>query len=507
MNALSIETIHDTALKPLLLEDENVDLAVKNYLLFTKINEEAHIALSREFLTQSLNYLSKKDFKYPIVFLDEDSFNRLYNKFLELRTDRELSTMQAGGEEEAADEEISLTEFLRTSSDLLSGEESAPIIKFVNSLFYQAIKKGASDIHIEAHEYKSEVRFRVDGVLNKHADIDNKVANLIISRIKVISNLDISEKRIPQDGRTQVKIAGKTLDVRVSILPTYYGERVVMRMLMQSESIPHLGELGFSSDITEGLAELVKHSHGIILVTGPTGSGKSTTLHACLQQVATPEKNIITVEDPVEYKADNVNQIQVNVKAGLTFASGLRSILRQDPDVIMVGEIRDKETAQIAIQAALTGHLVFSTLHTNNATASVTRLVDMGVEKFLIASSLLGVLAQRLVRKLCIHCKEEDFIAEEYAQDLDLPQGAKIYRSKGCSACNYTGYAGRVAIGEFFVMGEEFQTLLKDNVSDHSLRQKAAELGMKTLSEQLKTLLLEGVTSMDEIIRVGAKEA
>ena len=504
---LNIETIHDIELKPFTPEEEDIDLAVKNYLLFTTIGEEVCIALSQQYLTQALDYLSKKEQSYKLVFLDEDSYNRLYNRFLEARTDREFSSMENGEKEEIEDDDISLTEFLRNSSDLLSGEESAPVIKFVNSLLYQAIKKNASDIHIEAHEYKSEVRFRVDGVLTKHVDIDNKIANLIISRIKVISNLDISEKRIPQDGRTQVKIAGKSVDIRVSILPTYYGERVVMRMLMQSENIPHLAELGFNETITQGLADIVKHSHGIILVTGPTGSGKSTTLHACLQQVATPEKNIITIEDPVEYKADNVNQIQVNTKAGLTFASGLRSILRQDPDIIMVGEIRDKETAQIAIQAALTGHLVFSTLHTNNATASITRLIDMGIERFLIASSLLGVLAQRLVRTLCPHCKIEDTVAEEYATELDIPKGAIIYKAHACPMCNYTGYIGRVAIGEFFAMDDDFQALLKETNNDHTLRQSVIEHGMAPLASQLKAMLLDGSTSMDEIIRVGAKEA
>lgn len=280
-----------------------------------------------------------------------------------------------------------------------------------------------------------------------------------------------------------------------------------MRILMESEDIPHLTELGFKSELTKELDSLLKNSHGIILVTGPTGSGKSTTLHSFLQRIATPDKNIITIEDPVEYKADNINQIQVNVKAGLTFAAGLRSILRQDPDVIMVGEIRDKETAQISTQAALTGHLVFSTLHTNTATASITRLMDMGIEHYLIASSLLGVLAQRLVRKLCPHCKAEDTIAEEYAEEFNLPQGAKIYKAVGCKECNYTGYQGRQAIGELFIMDDEFRTMLKGDVSDHIIREKAIQKGMKTLAMQLKEMLLAGETSMDEAIRIGLKEA
>ena len=505
---LPLQPIHNINLEPSFPEDIDLKLAIKNYVLFTEIDGKRHIALSRQHLARAFDYLSKFDFSYPIVFLDEDSFDRLYNKALELRTDKELSTIsEKTASEEEFEEDLSLAEFLRTSSDLLTSEESAPIIKFVNALFYQAIKKRASDIHIEVHEKKGVVRFRIDGVLIKHAEVDNKIINLIISRIKVISNLDISEKRIPQDGRTQVKIAGKTLDIRVSVLPTYYGERVVMRILMESEDIPHLTELGFKPELTRELDSLLKNSHGIILVTGPTGSGKSTTLHSFLQRIATPDKNIITIEDPVEYKADNINQIQVNIKAGLTFAAGLRSILRQDPDVIMVGEIRDKETAQISTQAALTGHLVFSTLHTNTATASITRLMDMGIEHYLIASSLLGVLAQRLVRKLCPHCKAEDTIAEEYAEEFDLPKGAKIYKAVGCKECSYTGYQGRQAIGELFIMDDEFRTMLKGDVSDHVIREKAIQKGMKTLAMQLKDMLLAGETSMDEAIRVGLKEA
>lgn len=294
---------------------------------------------------------------------------------------------------------------------------------------------------------------------------------------------------------------GEKARFRVNGFTTRLGAAAVFRTI--PTDIPTMEELDLPP-VMRRFAELEK---GIILVTGPTGSGKSTTLHAFLQQVATPDLNIITVEDPVEYKADNINQIQTNAKAGLTFASGLRSILRQDPDVIMVGEIRDGETAEIAIQAALTGHLVFSTLHTNNSTASITRLVDMGVQQFLIGSSLLGVLAQRLVRKLCNECKVEDKITEEYAEEFGLPSGAVIYEEKGCKACNYTGYAGRQAIGEFFEMNDDFRSILKENVSDHVLRELAVKQGMVPLSRQLKNLLLEGKTSMHEIIRVGVKDA
>ncbi len=502
---LNLPLIENVDLQPFQPETIDVNIAVRNSVLFAEVEGVLHVILSQRHLAPAFDYLAKQNFSHPIMMADDDSFDRLYNKFLEIRTDNELGTLDQG-QGEIEEEDLSLSEFLRNSSDLLTSEESAPVIKFVNALFYQAIKRRASDIHIEVHEKKSEVRFRIDGALIKNADLDNRIASLVVSRIKVISNLDISEKRIPQDGRTQVKIAGKSLDVRVSILPTYYGERVVMRMLMQSEDIPHMEDLGFDQQLSTQLDALLKHSHGIILVTGPTGSGKSTTLHAFLQQVAKPDINVITVEDPVEYKADNISQIQVNAKAGLTFASGLRSILRQDPDVVMIGEIRDKETAEIAIQAALTGHLVFSTLHTNNATASITRLIDMGIEQFLIGSSLLGVLAQRLVRKLCADCKEEDFLAEEFAKEFDLPENAKIYKSCGCSKCNYTGYIGRQAIGEFFVLNDNFRSMLKERVSDHVIRNEAIAQGMHTLSDQLKKLLLEGTTSMHEIIRVGVKD-
>jgi len=302
---MNIKEIHDTNLVPF-DEIEKYDIALKNYVLFTKLDEKVIIALSNEHISISFDYLSKYNYDYEIVFLDEISFEKLYNKFLEIKTDREMSAIQQEHKEATLEnEEFSISEFLKVGSDILTSEESAPIIKFVNSLFYQAIKKKASDIHIEMHEYKSEVRYRVDGVLNKHIELDKNIMSLVISRIKVISNLDISEKRIPQDGRTQIKISGKTLDVRVSILPTFYGERVVMRILMQSEDLLNLNELGFPSYITNELEKVVENSYGMVLVTGPTGSGKSTTLHSLLHQVVSEEKNIITVEDPVEYKTND----------------------------------------------------------------------------------------------------------------------------------------------------------------------------------------------------------
>jgi len=501
---LDIQEIHNPSLE--VFEYANYEKALKNFVLFTKIDEKIVIALSKEHLGTALDYISKEKFDLEIVFFDDISYERLYNKFIETKTDKQMSDITQTTEEATADEDdINISEFLKTSADIMTDEGSAPIIKFVNSLFYQAIKKKSSDIHIELHEFKGEVRYRVDGVLIKHIELDKSIMSLVVSRIKVISNLDISEKRIPQDGRTAVKVAGKTLDIRVSVLPTFYGERVVMRILMQSSDIPTLANLGISNTITNTLATLTQNSYGMILVTGPTGSGKSTTLHSLMQTIESFEKNIITVEDPVEYKSDKINQIQVNEKVGLTFASGLRSILRQDPDIIMVGEIRDQETANISVQAALTGHLVFSTLHTNRAPAAITRLIDMGLERFLISSSILAVLAQRLVRKLCNKCKEEDTLGEHHADEFGLSMDTNLYKACGCKECNFTGYKGRVAIGELFTITNDIKHALQSTVDDEQLMQLAIKGGMVPLGEQLKNMLQKGETSLEEVIRIGVK--
>jgi len=501
---LNIDEIHNTALE--VVELEGHTMALKSFILFSKIDGNNVVCISKEYMSLSFDYLSKQTLKLDIIFLDEISYEKLYNKTIEISTDKKMSDIAQTTEEATVeDDDMSISEFLKTSADIMTDEGSAPIVKFVNSLFYQAIKKKSSDIHIELHEFKGEVRYRIDGVLTKHIELDKNIMTLVVSRIKVISNLDISEKRIPQDGRTSIKIAGKKLDIRVSVLPTFYGERIVMRILMQSEDIPSLKDLGISSDITTQLAKLTQHSYGMILVTGPTGSGKSTTLHSLLQTIESPEKNIITVEDPVEYKSDTINQIQVNEKVGLTFASGLRSILRQDPDVIMIGEIRDNETASIAIQAALTGHLVFSTLHTNRAPAAITRLIDMGLERFLISSTILGVLAQRLIRKLCSHCKEEDKTAHNYLDEYNLPSYTQVYRAVGCKQCNFSGYNGRVAIAELFVLTDTVKKALQHKVDDEELIDIAVQNGMVSLKSQIIEMVKTGDTSLDEAIRIGIK--
>ncbi len=492
----------DVNLEPLWEEEINHKLALKHALLFTSIEGVKTCIVEKNTLGDALNYLAKLSLDYPVTMIDEEIFERLKNKFLEIQTGSDFEDMSTTSDE-LIEVESDLLEFIRNSQDLLSSEESAPIIKLVNSLFFQALRKGASDIHIESAERKGAVRLRIDGALKKHLDLDKSIVTLVINRIKVISNLDISEKRVPQDGRTQLAISGKTIDVRVSVLPTYHGERIVMRILSQTEHIPTLESLGFAEEITKDLYKLLNHAHGMILVTGPTGSGKSTTLHACLQHVATPDKNIITVEDPVEYNAENISQIQVNAKVGLTFAAGLRSILRQDPDIIMVGEIRDNETAEIALRSALTGHLLLSTLHTNDATSSLSRLMDMGIENFLISSTLLGVLAQRLTRKLCVHCKEETKLDPVTAQEIDVPADKYYFKAQGCKECDFTGYRGRQAIGELFIIDDQTKEMMKDGFNDHQVREAMKNNGMKTIADKLKEMLIEGRTSYEEAIRVG----
>ena len=494
--------LQDVNLDPLWEEDINHKLALKHALLFSTLDEVKVCIVEKSTLAEALNYFSKLSLEYPIYTVDVESFERLKNKFLEIQTGSDFEEM-ATTSDELIEVEGDLLEFIRNSQDLLSSEDSAPIIKLVNSLFFQALQKGASDIHIESGERKGEVRLRMDGALKKHLDLDKSIVTLVINRIKVISNLDISEKRVPQDGRTQLSISGKSIDVRVSILPTYHGERVVMRILSQSEHIPTLESLGFTEDITIDLYKLLNHAHGMILVTGPTGSGKSTTLHACMQHIATPDKNIITVEDPVEYNADNISQIQVNTKVGLTFAAGLRSILRQDPDIIMVGEIRDSETADIALRSALTGHLLLSTLHTNDATSSLSRLMDMGIENFLISSTLLGVLAQRLTRKLCTECKEVTHLAPATMEEVSLPIEENYYKAVGCKVCDFTGYKGRQAIGELFVIDDAVKGMMKDGFNDHQVREAMKKSGMSTIADKLKSMLIAGETSYEEAVRVG----
>ncbi|HCU24095.1 MAG TPA: type II secretion system protein GspE [Deltaproteobacteria bacterium] len=390
--------------------------------------------------------------------------------------------------------------------DLLESDDEAPIIRLVNNLVFRAVKQKASDIHVEPFERDLVVRFRIDGVLYDIMHPPKKAQNSVISRIKIMANLNIAEKRLPQDGRIRIKVAGKDIDIRVSTLPTSFGESVVMRLLDKSKVLLDLGAIGVQGNALDQMMDLINRSHGIILVTGPTGSGKTTTLYAMLSQINTTDLKIITVEDPVEYQLPGINQIQVNPKIDLTFAGALRSILRQDPDVVMIGEIRDKETAEIAIQASLTGHLVISTLHTNDTASSATRLIDMGVEPFLVASSVTGIIAQRLVRTLCKECRERhapsDFELMQLGVKRENIQSRSIYRAKGCSACLDTGYAGRDGVHEIMMMDDEVRSLIMKNVDAPRLKRTAMGKGMKTLREVAADKVLQGLTTIEEVLRV-----
>ncbi len=391
--------------------------------------------------------------------------------------------------------------------DLLEADDAAPIIRLVNGLLSQAVKDRASDIHVEVFESDLVVRFRVDGMLYDVLSPPKRFHAAIASRIKVMSGLNIAEKRLPQDGRIRLRIAGRDIDIRVSTIPTAFGERIVLRLLDRAQALVdiNLDRLGFSGDNLHKIDRLIRQSHGIILATGPTGSGKSTTLYACLSRINSPEKNIITIEDPIEYQLRGVGQMQVNPKIELTFASGLRSILRQDPDVIMVGEIRDGETAEIAIQAALTGHLVFSTLHTNDSFGALTRLVDMGIEPFLVSSSVLAVLAQRLLRMICQTCRQpytptELELARVGLGGIRLEQ--PIYKPGGCRACRNTGYRGRTAITELMVMDDEIRALVMQKADGSMIRRACTAKGMKLLRQDGAERVLEGRTTIEELLRV-----
>ena len=383
--------------------------------------------------------------------------------------------------------------------------EEAPIIKLVNLLIMQAIRDKASDIHVEPEEDSLKIRFRVDGILHEISSVPKHMQAAVLSRIKIMADLNIATKRIPQDGRFRIKVDTGQIDLRVSSMPTIYGENIVLRLLDATSILIGLEQLGFDERNLSHFKDLIAKPHGIILVTGPTGSGKTTTLYSALSVINTPDKNIITVEDPVEYQLRGIRQSQINVKAGLTFASGLRSILRQDPDVIMVGEIRDLETAEIAVQAALTGHLVFSTLHTNDAPSSLTRLIDMGVEPFLISSSIIGVIAQRLVRIICPSCKEAYTPSPEIFKDLgiEIPKGeVRFYRGKGCKSCGNTGYRGRMGIFEMLVLNDKIRDMIMTKTPSTLIRRASQEAGMKTLREDGIEKVLAGTTSVDEVIRV-----
>ena len=397
----------------------------------------------------------------------------------------------------------SLADDIQESEDLLENEDDAPIIKLINAMLGEAIKLGASDIHVETFEKALIVRFRVDGILREVLRPNRRLSSLLVSRIKVMAKLDIAEKRVPQDGRISLRIAGRAVDVRVSTMPSSHGERVVLRLLDKNNSHLNLADLGMTPSVQQAFSQLILKPHGIILVTGPTGSGKSTTLYAGLTEINTKDRNILTVEDPIEYELEGIGQTQVNTKVNMTFARGLRAILRQDPDVVMVGEIRDLETAQIAVQASLTGHLVLSTLHTNTAAGAITRMEDMGVEAFLLSSSLLGVLAQRLVRTLCPHCKaaHEPDKEERNLLGIAKKEGVVIYRATGCEQCNFSGYRGRTGIHELLLVDEHIRELIHNGKGEQAIEKYVRQHSPSIRADGFSKVLL-GETTLEEVLRV-----
>jgi general secretion pathway protein E len=433
-----------------------------------------------------------------IEFESDMEFNRLLGQHFE--GNRENSFTEAekiGGELNLDDVARELAE----PEDLLESDDDAPIIRLINALITEAIKENASDIHVEPFESRLSIRFRVDGVLREVLEPPRQVASLLVSRIKVMAQLDIAEKRLPQDGRIALKVANRPVDIRVSTLPSGHGERVVMRLLDKQAGRLDLQQLGMGGTEEKRLEDMIQKPHGIILVTGPTGSGKTTSLYAMLSVLNDASRNILTVEDPVEYDLDGIGQTPVNTKVDMTFAKGLRAILRQDPDVVMVGEIRDSETAQIAVQASLTGHLVLSTLHTNSAVGAITRLQDMGVEPFLLSSTLLGVLSQRLVRKLCPHCKTVTELDIEQVNGFKIDSDETIYQANGCSECLHTGFRGRTGIYEMIEVDETLSTMIHDGTSQPKLERYCRTRSRSLREDGIRKVVL-GETTLDEVLRV-----
>ena len=476
----------------LLLRDELLPLR--------RVGNEIEIATSRLFATQGLDGLKAlTGLRLRPVLATSEVINREMKKRLGVGADT-IGTLDVEAGVQVVDENGG------TDNNLDEAAEDASIIRFVNQVLKDAIELRASDVHLEPFEDELRIRYRIDGILQEvpvPAQI-KRFQPAIVARVKILSHLNIAEKRLPQDGRIKVRIEDAEVDIRVSIIPMLHGEAVVMRLLRQNSKLRGAADLGMGDRELSCLRRVLQLPHGIVLVTGPTGSGKTSTLYTALNEINDAERKIITIEDPVEYQLRGVNQIQVSEKSGLTFARGLRSILRHDPDVVLIGEIRDQETAQIAVQASLTGHLVFSTLHTNDAAGALTRLVDMGVEPYLVASSLEAVLAQRLVRLLCPHCKQVDTTAEShvYRAKLGIKPTAKVYRAVGCRECRTTGYHGRRAIFEWMDSSSEIRSLILKNASTDLIRNAACRAGMKTLAEDGRRLVEEGITTIEEVLSV-----
>ena len=476
--------------------------AKRHGVLITEVKNGAAKVLCRPGVANTVFAELRRYLGMPVnlEMISPDDFDATLQRAYEQDSDQAMQMM------DDLDEEADLFQVadqLPEPEDLLESEDDAPIIRLINAIFTQAIKENASDIHIEPFETRLLVRFRVDGVLREVLTPRRVLAPLIVSRIKVMAKLDIAEKRLPQDGRISLLVAGRAVDVRVSTIPTGQGERVVLRLLDKQAGRLDLEQLGMDKKNLVIMQRIIERPHGILLVTGPTGSGKTTTLYAALTSLNNRKRNIMTVEDPVEYHLDGVSQTNVNTKVDMSFARGLRAILRQDPDVVMVGEIRDLETAEIAVQASLTGHLVLSTLHTNSAVGAVTRLRDMGVEPFLLSSSLLGVLAQRLVRLLCDHCKEPYAANEVDCErfDLDKNNPPTLYKAEGCPKCNYQGYRGRTGIYELIEIDSSLRDMIHDGSGEHVIEAYARKLTPSIRQDGVRRVLM-GETTIDEVIRV-----
>ena len=467
-------------------------------VLLEKINETNTLHCTS---TPKLSVLSELQRKFGAFEIQNTSQELLRNKIqihYESNSSHELDYFQDGAESDESLDALAMD--LHEPIELLGSDDDAPIIRLLNALFAQAILEKASDIHIESYEGRIRIRFRVNGTLKQVLEPGVKIAPLLVSRIKVMAKLDIAEKRLPQDGRIAIQLGGRAVDMRISTIPSGNGEKVVLRLLDKQVGRLQLTKLGMDDKTHAMIQKIIHQPHGILLVTGPTGSGKTTTLYAALQELNNSELNISTVEDPVEYFIDGINQTQINNKVQMTFAKGLRAILRQDPDVVMLGEVRDSETAQIAVQASLTGHLVFSTLHTNTAVGAISRLRDMGIEPFLLSSSLSAVLAQRLIRTLCSECKEPHTTDSREIEKLGVSEPKLIYKSIGCDHCNQTGYKGRSALYELLNIDEGIKELIYNEASEAQILEAANS--HSTLSDQAKKMVLLGETSLYEAIRV-----
>ncbi len=435
------------------------------------------------------------------VIAGRDEINRLLAKYFDTE-DAERAAMEFSEDSFFASNEEDLEQ------QVINQVSNAPVVRLVNSIIEQGVRNGASDLHIEPFEDRVRVRMRVDGVLHEMMKVDKRTHNAIVSRIKIMSDLNIAERRLPQDGAIIVNVDHRDIDLRISILPTIFGEKIVIRILDMEQFFISKEELGFTPQELKIVEDLIHNPHGIILVTGPTGSGKSSTLYTLLRELNTEVDNIVTVEDPVEYKLDGINQVQVNLKAGLTFVTALRSILRQDPDIIMIGEIRDVETAEIAVRASITGHLVFSTIHTNDAASTINRLVDMGIPPYLVSTSLTGIISQRLVRTICSKCKKsyEATLLEKEILNIPIDQPCILYRGEGCGICNQTGYRGRVAVHEVLKIDKTLREMIVKGYSTDQIRDFALEKGMVPLAQNAIDLVKQGITTIDEVAKVAFLE-